>query len=148
MMNVPLFDLSGVTDKKKLYELSKQVIDSDKHILGDKVKLFERNFANYIGTKYCIGVANGTDALIIGLRSLEVDSNSTVACVANAGFYSSTAINQIGAKVIYLDVNRSSMLLDIDDLVKNLKNHKIDVLIVTHLYGQDRKSTRLNSSHT
>ena len=136
MLNVPLFDLRGVTDKKKLLELSNLVINSDKHILGDNVKLFEKNFANYIGTKYCIGVANGTDALIIALRSLEVDSNSNVACVANAGFYSSTAINQIGANVIYIDVDRSSMLLDIDDLVKNLKNHKIDVLIVTHLYGQ------------
>ena len=136
MINVPLFDLSGVTDKKKLFELSKQVIESDKHILGNNVKIFEKNFANYIGTKYCLGVANGTDALTIALRSLGVDSNSTVACVANAGFYSSTAINQIGANVIYIDVDRSSMLLDLNDLSQNLKNNKIDVLIVTHLYGQ------------
>jgi len=136
MISVPLFDLNGVTDKKKLFELSKQVIESDAHILGDNVKLFEKNFANYIGAKYCSGVANGTDALTIALRSLDVDSNSTVACVANAGFYSSTAINQIGANVVYIDIDRSSMLIDINDLVQNLKNNKIDVLIVTHLYGQ------------
>ena len=114
MIKVPLFDLSGVTDKKKLFQLSKQVIESDAHILGDNVKLFEKNFANYIGAKYCSGVANGTDALTIALRSLDVDSNSTVACVANAGFYSSTAINQIGANVVYIDIERSSMLIDIN----------------------------------
>lgn len=136
MFKVPLFNLNGVTDKNKLVELSKQVIDSDLHILGDNVRLFEKNFSDYIGTNFCYGVANGTDALTIALRSLQVNSNSRVATVSNAGFYSSTAINQIGAQVIYIDVDSSSMLMDINDLVQKLENNNIDVVVVTHLYGQ------------
>jgi dTDP-4-amino-4,6-dideoxygalactose transaminase len=136
MIQVPLFNLEAITDKIKLVQISKDVIESSSHILGKNVQLFERNFSNYIGTEFCFGVGNGTDALLIALRSLNVSKDSTVATVANAGFYSSTAINQIGAKIVYIDIDETSMLIDIENLEINLKNENIDVLIVTHLYGQ------------
>ena len=85
MIQVPLFNLEAITDKIKLVQISKDVIESSSHILGKNVQLFERNFSNYIGTEFCFGVGNGTDALLIALRSLNVSKDSTVATVANAG---------------------------------------------------------------
>ncbi len=136
MVKVPLFNLDGVTDKSQLAQIAKEVIESNSHILGNNVKFFEKNFSEYIGTKFCFGVGNGTDALLIALRALNVTPDCTVATVANAGFYSSTAINQIGAKIIYIDIEESTLLIDFENLDFILKREKIDVLIVTHLYGQ------------
>ena len=65
-------------------------------VLGPEVNEFESTFSSYIGVKFCRTVANGTDALEIGLRALGVKQGDKVATVANAGFYTSTALLAIG----------------------------------------------------
>ena len=136
MTSVPMFNLSYVTDVEKLTEIASSVLNSSQHILGQNVTDFERVFANYIGVKECIGVANGSDALVIALRALGINRNDEVATVANAGFYTCAALNQIGAQPIFIDIDLDSQLIDPKDFKSKVLTNKIKFLVVTHLYGQ------------
>lgn len=114
----------------------KKVLESHWYVLGNQVTHFESEFAAYNGVEKCVSVANGTDALELGLRALGVKAGDIVITAANAGFYSSTAIHLIGAKPVYVDVNPGSHALCVDALQKTLEIMKPKVIIVTHLYGQ------------
>lgn len=112
------------------------VVDSGWFILGKEVNSFESSFAKYCGASHCISVANGTEALEIALRALDIGHGCTVATVANAGMYSATAIAATGALPVFIDIDNTSLTMSPDDLQRNLNAHKIDAIIVTHLYGQ------------
>ena len=112
-----------------------RVLNRHHYILGEEVLHFEREFAQYIGVARCIGVANGTDALELALRAMDIKKNDLVVCVANAGFYSSTAIYTVGAIPIYVDIELTTLTMCAKSLAQALtKNPK--AIIVTHLYGQ------------
>lgn len=136
MISVPMFNLSNMTDVAKLTKVATRVLNSNQHILGVSVDQFEKKFSNYIGVNHCLGVANGTDALVIALRSIGIKKNDEVATVANAGFYTCTALNLIGAIPIFIDVDPDSLLIDPSDLEKKLAANNIKAVVVTHLYGQ------------
>jgi dTDP-4-amino-4,6-dideoxygalactose transaminase len=110
----------------------REVLKSGQLILGLEVKNFESKFAKYLGVDNCVGVGNGTDALYLSLRALNVTSETTVGLVANAGYYTSTAINAVGARKKYLDVDPKNSNVTLET-IKNTQN--LDVLVVTHLYG-------------
>ena len=102
---VPLNDL--VRQNRQLHEelasAARRVVERGWYVLGSECSEFEREFARYCGSADCIGVANGTDAIELALRAVGVAPGDRVATVANAGFYSSTAIHAIGAgRVMYL----------------------------------------------
>src|SRR5690242_6855228 len=81
-----------------------KVIQSGWYIHGPEGEAFEREFADYCGVSSCVGVANGTDAIEIGLRALGVTHGSRVATVANAGFYTVTALIALGAEPVFVEV--------------------------------------------
>ena len=136
MIYVPMFDLSHVTPRKKLTKIAAQVIASNQHVLGNKVVEFETKFANYLGVRHCIGVANGSDALVIALRSIGISVNDEVATVANAVFYTCAALNQIGASPVFIDIDSDSLLMDPEDLKVKILKSNIKAVVVTHLFGQ------------
>jgi dTDP-4-amino-4,6-dideoxygalactose transaminase len=82
-----------------------RVHDRGWYILGPEVEAFEREFAAYLGVAECIAVGNGTDALELALRALTVGSGDTVATVANAGMYATTAIRAVGAVPAYVEID-------------------------------------------
>lgn len=112
-----------------------RVIDSGWFVLGPEVKAFEAEFADYCGVTHCVSLANGTDALELAMRSLGIGIANTVLTVANAGMYSTIAIQKTGATPVYADVVPSSLLVDVADLVGILDQQQVDAVIVTHLYG-------------
>lgn len=112
-----------------------RVLDSNRFILGAEVDSFEEAFASYCGTNYCISVANGTDALEIALRAVDVSHQDTVLLAANGGFYGSTAVHAIGAVPYYIDVD-PVMLTISPAALQNYDGQPPKALIVTHLYGQ------------
>ena len=136
MISVPMFNLAQVTDVDKLTKISATILNSPQHILGPNVQNFEIKFADYIGVKHCLGVANGSDALVIALRSIGIKKGDEVATVANAGFYTCAALNLIGAIPIFIDIDPDSLLIDPIDLEKKMITNNIKVVVVTHLYGQ------------
>jgi len=79
MISVPMFNLAQVTDVDKLTKISTKVFSSSQHILGPNVQNFELKFEDYIGVNHCLGVANGSDALVIALRAIGVKKDDEVA---------------------------------------------------------------------
>jgi len=135
MLSVPLFSAAAVNASFDFSLPIKRVIDSNWYILGKEVTNFENEFAKYVGVSNCVSLANGTDALELALRALGVEKGDSVVTVANAGFYSSTAIHAIGATPLYVDVDHDTLTMSTEALAK-ATTLKPKVVIVTHLYGQ------------
>jgi len=116
-------------------EAINRVLDRSWFILGPEVGVFEQSFASYLGVSYCVTVANGTDALEIAFRALNIGTGDKIATVANAGMYTTTAIMAIGAIPIYMDVDLNTHVVTVDE-VKKATKQGVKIVVVTHLYGQ------------
>ena len=112
-----------------------RVLRSGWFVLGPEVSAFEAEFAGYCGVPHCVSLANGTDALELALRALDIGPGKTVLTVANAGMYSTIAILATGASPAYADIVPETHLLDAADLRRRLEAQRVDAVIVTHLYG-------------
>lgn len=112
----------------------KRVIASGWLVLGPEVKQFESSFAEYVGAEHCVTLANGTDALELALRSIGVVAGDLVATVANAGMYTTTAMQAIGAEPFFLDVNFESRNVTLAEVERALAAG-VKAVVVTHLYG-------------
>jgi len=119
----------------EIIQATSTVLKSGWYVLGKQVEEFEQEFSRYCQTDYCISVANGTDALELAMRSLEIGQGDQVITVANAGAYSTTAIRAVGAEPLYADVDDQTLLLSISHL-RALITAQTKAIIVTHLYGQ------------
>ena len=133
-MNVPFLDLKRRTDPDCLNAVERAV-RSGRFIDGPELAGFERAFADYCGVAECVGTANGTDALELALRALNVGPGDEVATVANAGMYATTAIRAVGAIPLLVDVEDESLLMDPAALEHALAA-ATKAVIVTHLYGR------------
>ena len=112
-----------------------RVLSSGWFVLGPEVAAFESEFAAYCDTPHCVSLANGTDALELALRALEIGPGKKVLTVANAGMYSTVAILATGATPVYADILPETLLMDVVDLERILDKQPVDAVIVTHLYG-------------
>ncbi|KQB35705.1 MULTISPECIES: DegT/DnrJ/EryC1/StrS family aminotransferase [Acidiplasma] len=128
---------------KRLYddlkpELDKSYYDtmaSGYYILGKKVQEFEKDFSNFVGAKYCIGVASGLDALTIALKSLNLERGIEVIVPANT--YIATFIAIIRAGYVPVPVDADIKTLQIDaNLIPNKITEKTRVIMPVHLYYQ------------
>lgn len=113
---------------------AQRVVSSGFFILGPEVENFEQKFAAYMESGYCVSLANGTDAIELGLRSFGIKQGDCVATVANAGMYTTTAILAIGATPYFMDVDLGTMVVTIDEVNEAIANG-VDAIVVTHLYG-------------
>lgn len=132
---IPLFSSKIANKNVDLAGALQRVISRNWYVLGAEVTAFEAEFAAYQGVRSCISLANGTDALEIALRTLDVGPGKRVALVANAGFYGSTAVHVVGAEPVYVDVDEATLTMAPDCLQAALSTG-VDAIIVTHLYGQ------------
>lgn len=110
------------------------VLTSGRYILGETVERFESEFSTYIGVPHVIGVASGTDALMIALRAAGVGPGDEVVTVANAGGYTTTACSLIGADPVYVDVEAKSLTMCPASLERMI-GPRVRAVVVTHLYG-------------
>lgn len=132
---IALFSAAAVNRGIDLQGALSRVLASNSFILGQEVARFEAEFASHVGSAHCISVANGTDALELALRAVGVQPGQSVICVANAGFYSSTAIHLVGATPRYVDVDPSTLTMAPQALDRAIGQRPAAV-IATHLYGQ------------
>ncbi len=112
-----------------------RVLERGWYILGPEVEAFERQFAQWNEIGNCVGVANGTEALELALKALDIGPGDQVITVANAGMYGTAAIRAAGAKPVYADVDDGSLTMSVDSLKAKL-SPAIKAIIVTHLYGR------------
>jgi len=114
-----------------------QVIRSGHFVLGPGVAEFESAFAAYCGAPFCVGVGNGTDALELSLKALNIKAGDRVALCANAAMYGTTAVFACGAEPVYVDVDAQSATINPLELEIALSSGEhIRAVIVTHLYGR------------
>jgi len=121
--------------RKEINNAINDVLDANSYILGNEVKGFENKFSKYLNVSHCIAVANGTDAIEIALRASGIMGGHTVATVANAGMYTSSALLAIGAKPFFLDVKLNTQCVSKDEVERALIAG-VDAVVVTHLYGR------------
>ena len=124
--------------KKKIIKKISEIIETNSFINGKEVKIFEKRFANYCSVKNCISVANGTDALFVALKSLNLKKDDEV--IIPAMTWKSTLIAPINLnlKTILVDVEKNSSNIDIGDLKRKITK-KTKVIIIVHLYGNPAK---------
>jgi dTDP-4-amino-4,6-dideoxygalactose transaminase len=111
------------------------VIESTSFIGGRFVKEFERDFAEFTTAKHIIGVGNGTDALIIALKSLDLPPKSEIIVPANSFIATSEAVTQAGHTLIFCDIDPNTYLIDLEK-ASELLTPKTKGIIPVHLYGQ------------
>lgn len=114
-----------------------RVLASGHYILGPEVEAFEQEFARYHGGGYMIGVANGTEALELALRAVGVDHGDVVVTVANTVSATVSAIQQIGAKPVFAEIDPATMLMSTAALAAVLTRERgrVKAIVPVHLYG-------------
>lgn len=133
-INFNSLDGSLSRHKKELELAVLRVIESGWVILGPETKRFEAVFANYLGARHCVGVANGTDAIELALKALGIVAGDCVATVANAGMYTTAALLAIGAEPEFMDVDLDSRNASLSE-VQRVLSLGVKAVVVTHLYG-------------
>ncbi len=128
-------------NKKKYFKEWSKLIDSSEFTLGPYVSNFEKSFAKYIGIKHCISTNNGTDALILSLKSLGVKKGDEVITVCNSFYASAGAIDACGAKVIFVDTDYRYQI-DLDKLEKAITK-KTKVIMPVHWGGASPNMYRI-----
>lgn len=119
-----------------LADAAAAVVRSGYYVLGPEVRAFEEEFAAWCGVEECIGVANGTDALELGLRGLGIEAGNSVALAANAAMYGTTAVLACGAEPVFIDIDPGSLNMHAAALDAEATGRRIDAVVVTHLYGR------------
>lgn len=136
---IPLNDLSRAiaADRGLIDDAISRVLDSGWLVLGPENEKLEADLADYLKVGAAVTVANGTDALQLALISLGVGSGDLVVTVANAGGYTSTAAQSIGAEPWFADIDQSTLLMSEQTLHESLRRAPVKpaAVVVTHLYG-------------
>ncbi|MCM8811679.1 MAG: DegT/DnrJ/EryC1/StrS family aminotransferase [Candidatus Omnitrophica bacterium] len=140
---IPFLDLTRQTRilLPELEKAARRVLTSGRFILGREVAFFEKEFARFCGTRYAVGVASGTDALELALRSCGIGAGDAVATVSFSFLATADAILHVGAKPLFIDVEPATYTLDPADLRRRLKamppskRRQVKAVIPVHLFG-------------
>ena len=113
-----------------------EVLASGWYVLGAEVVAFEKEFAEALGLRSAVGVASGTDALVLALRALGVGPGDRVATVSHTAVATVAAIELTGARPVFVDIDPRSYTMDPDDLERALSGvERAKAVVVVHLYG-------------
>lgn len=118
------------------------------YILGGEVTAFEQEFAQFVGTKHAIGVANGTDSIEVILRALDLGKDARVAVPSHTAVASISAIARAGATPVFVDVEPDTFTLCPDSLEKTLSSpagKNLKAVLIVHLYGHPANMSRLEA---
>jgi dTDP-4-amino-4,6-dideoxygalactose transaminase len=136
-ISVPFVDLKAqyASIKEEVDAAIAAVIGDTAFVGGPFVNAFERAFAAYCGIGHCVGLANGTDALFVALKTLGVGPGDEVITVANTFVATSEAIAMAGARVVFVDMNPRTCNIDVDRIEEKI-TAKTKAIMPVHLYGQ------------
>ena len=140
-MQVPFLSLHEVTAMhgEEIREAALRVINSGWYLQGKENELFERHYAEYIGTKYCIGCANGLDALIWIFRAYielgVMQPGDEVIVPANTYIATILAITENGLKPVLIEPKRETLEID-DNLIETAITPRTKAICIVHLYGR------------
>ncbi|MCY6483558.1 DegT/DnrJ/EryC1/StrS family aminotransferase [Clostridium aestuarii] len=136
-MKINLLDLKAQYDtiEHEINKVVKEVLESTHFIMGPNVKKLEAEIAEYTGTKYGIGVANGTDALMLTLKALGIGEGDEVITTPFTFFASAETTSVVGATPVFADIEKDTLCIDCDSIEKNITK-KTKAIIPVHIFGQ------------
>ena len=136
-MKIPLVDLKIQYQaiKEEIGAAIMEVLDRGDFILGSSVSSFEEEFSKFCDSKYCIGVASGTDALFLSLKSLGIGAGDEVIAPANTFIATVLAISYSGASPVLIDVDPETYNIDLKKLEEKITS-KTKAIVPVHLYGR------------
>ena len=121
--------------KQEVQLAIQKVLDSGWFILGKELEAFESDFAKYIGTRYCIGVASGTEAIALALMANNIGDGDEVITTNLTAFPTITGILQSGAQPVVVDIFSDTGLIDFHKIQERI-TPKTKAIVPVHLYGQ------------
>lgn len=121
--------------EKELEQCYKEVFDSQWFIQGRKLEQFEREFAEYCQTDYCVGVGNGLDALRLILQACDIGEGDEVIVPSNTFIATVLAISYTGASPVFVEPDISTLLIN-PDLIEEKITSRTKAIMVVHLYGR------------
>lgn len=136
-MKVPLLDLQAqyAAIKSEVDAAVRDVLDRQQFVLGDKVEQLEEQVAGYVGTEYAVGVASGTDAILLSLRALGIGAGDEVITTAFSFFATAGAIVNVGATPVFVDIDPKTFNID-PSLVERVITDRTKAVLPAHIYGQ------------
>jgi dTDP-4-amino-4,6-dideoxygalactose transaminase len=141
-MNIPLLDLKAQLDpiRDEIMAAITATVDSTCYIMGPQIELFEKNMADYCGTKFAVGVSSGTDALLAGLMALGVGRDDLVLTTPYSFFATMGSILRLGAQPVFADIDPVTYNIDPAQVAKLLSDSslasKLKAILPVHLFGQ------------
>jgi len=136
-MKVPLLDLKAQfnTIRDEVNKKINEVLESQHFILGKEVQELEKKIADYVGTKYAIGVSSGTDALLIALMAIDLKPGDEVILPSYSFFATAGVVARMNAIPVFADINPYTFNINPLDIEKRITK-KTRAIIPVHLYGQ------------
>jgi len=135
-LRIPFVDLLAQYEsiRTEVDNAISRVIAESAYIGGRFVKAFEEEFAEFLGTQYCVGCANGTDSLEILLKALEIGAGDEVIVPANSWISTSESVTSVGATPVFVDCNPHYYTIDVEKIEEKISN-RTKAIIPVHLYG-------------
>lgn len=144
-MKIPLLDFQAeyAELRDEILAALDRVCRKSAFILGEEVEAFEREFADFSGTKHCIALANGTAALHLGLLALGVQEGDEVITSPNTFLATAEAITYCGARPVFVDIDPATANLD-SKLLEHAITRRTRAIIPIHLYGRPADMDAIN----
>lgn len=143
-MKVPLLDLTEQNQslRGEIEAALGRVLDTNGFILGAEVAALEKELAAYCGTKYAIGCASGSDALLLALMALEVGLDDEVITTPYSFFATVSSITRVGARPVFVDIDPQTYNLDVSQVEAKI-TEKTKAIEPVHLFGQCAEMSKL-----
>jgi dTDP-4-amino-4,6-dideoxygalactose transaminase len=144
-MKVNFFDVKRQYDslKKEFEESTINILRSGSYIMGPNVTEFEENIAKYLGVKYAISTANGTESLVIALESINIKPGDEVITTPFSFFATAEAIAVVGAIPVFVDVDINNYNLDPSKIEEKITN-KTKAILPVHIFGNPANMDEIN----
>lgn len=148
-MKIPQLDLIAQYKniKNEIDEAILRVLEKGEFILGEEVRKLEESIAKFVGVKHAIGVASGTDALLLALMAIGIKPGDQVITTPFTFFATAGSIARLGAKPVFVDIDPRTYNIDpdkLEDLLKKTYSPKMKAIIPVHLYGQCAEMDPIN----
>jgi dTDP-4-amino-4,6-dideoxygalactose transaminase len=148
-MNIPLLDLKAQFQplRAEILAAMQAVCDEQGFVLGPRVVAFEESIAQYIGSRYAIGCASGSDALLLSLMAMGVQAGDEVVTIPFTFFATASAVSRLGAKPVFVDIQADTFNID-PGVIEQAITPRTKAIIPVHLFGQCADMAAINEIAT